>query len=290
MTNHHGDFIWYELLTPDADGARAFYQAVVGWTIEATASGPIDYRMISSAHGAVAGLMPLTADMLAGGARPAWLGYVLVDDVDAMARSVADGGGSIHLPPWDVPGIGRMAFVADPAGALFYIMKPTPPADNPDAASQSFSYDTPRPGHCAWNELASADPQAALHFYGQRFGWVKDGEMDMGPMGKYEFLRHTGHAPDGSPPGKAMIGAVMPKPPQMPISAWNFYFRVPDIDVAVAAVTANGGSITQPPIEIPGGDFSMLGVDPQGATFALVGRKSCTAHSNDSRNGGLHLV
>ncbi|WP_404372201.1 VOC family protein [Sphingomonas sp. MMS24-J45] len=274
MANYHGDFIWYELITPDPDGARAFYQAVVGWQIEAAPSGPIDYRMIASDTGPVAGMMPLTPQMQEGGARPGWLGYVLVDDVDAMAGSITDGGGAVHMGPWDIPGVGRMALVADPQGAPFYIMKPTPPADQPDATSLSFSYDMPRPGHCAWNELSSADPAAALHFYGQRFGWVKDGEMDMGPLGKYEFLRHAGRAPDGSPPGHGMLGAVMPKMPEMPVSAWTFYFRVPDIDVAVAAITANGGSIVQPPTPIPGGDFSMVGVDPQGATFALVGSRA----------------
>ena len=98
--------------------------------------------------------------------------------------------------------------------------------------------------------------------------------MDMGPLATYEFLRHTGHAPDGSPPGHGMLGAVMPKLPEMPVSAWTYYFRVPDVDVAIAAITANGGSIVQPPIEIPGGDFSMVGVDPQGATFALVGSRA----------------
>ena len=274
MANHHGDFIWYELLTPDPDAARAFYETVVGWEIEASSSGPIDYRMIASANGPVAGLLPLTPEMQAGGARPGWLGYVAVDDVDAMLGSISQGGGAVHMGPLDMPGVGRMALVADPQGAVFYIMKPTPPADRPDATSLSFSYDMPRPGHCAWNELASADPAAALHFYGQRFGWVKDGEMDMGPLGTYEFLRHAGRAPDGSSPGHGMLGAVMPKMPEMPVSAWTYYFRVPDIDVAVAAITANGGSIVQPPIEIPGGDFSMVGVDPQGAVFALVGSRT----------------
>ena len=95
--------------------------------------------------------------------------------------------------------------------------------------------------------------------------------MDMGPMGKYEFLRY-GRNPAGSLYG--MIGAVMPKMPQMPVSIWTYYFRVPDIDTAAAAIAANGGSVVLEPIEIPGGDFSMVGVDPQGAAFALVGNRS----------------
>ena len=271
MTNHQGDFIWYELMTPDADGARAFYEAVVGWHVEAAASNPMGYRMIATKDGPVAGLMPLTPEMKAGGAEAAWLGHVVVDDVDEMGASVAAGGGTILRPPWTAPGIGRMAFVADPQGAPMYIMKPSPPAGNPDAESLSFSHDTPRVGHCAWNELATSDPAAALYFYGQQFGWVKGGEMDMGPMGKYEFLRY-GRNPAGSMNG--MIGAVMPKILQMPVSMWTYYFRVADIDTAAAAITAHGGSIVQPPHEISGADFSMVGIDPQGAGFALVGSRS----------------
>ena len=271
MANHQGDFIWYELMTSDADAARAFYKAVVGWQIEAPASGLIDYQIIATENGAVAGLMPITTEMQAGGVTPAWVGYVAVDDVDAMAKSFVDGGGAVLKQPWNTPTIGRMAFVADPQGARLYIMKPTPPAGNPDMESLSFSYDKPRDGHCAWNELATSDPAAALRFYGQHFGWAKDGEMDMGPMGMYEFLKRTGGTLDGSM--HEMIGAVMPKMPQMPMSIWTYYFRVPDIDTAAAAISAHGGSIIQQPIEIPGGDFSLMGVDPQGAAFALIGSR-----------------
>jgi predicted enzyme related to lactoylglutathione lyase len=270
MTNHHGDFIWYELMTTDADAAGAFYQAILPWKV----GNQPEYREINATEGGVGGILPLTKEMTEHGARPAWVGYVLVDDVDKTVASVEQGGGQVHMPARDMPGIGRFAMVADPQGAPFYVMRPTPPADDLDKASNAFSYDQPRDGHCAWNELATCDPADALHFYGQRFGWVKDGEMDMGPMGKYEFLRHAGRAPDGSPSGHGMLGAVMPKPPHVPVSGWNFYFRVPDIDVAAAAATANGGRVLHGPIEIPGGDYSMNGLDPQGAAFALVGKRN----------------
>jgi predicted enzyme related to lactoylglutathione lyase len=97
--------------------------------------------------------------------------------------------------------------------------------------------------------------------------------MDMGPMGAYEFLRHAGRAPAGSPMGQGMLGAVMKLMPGQPSPAWTFYFRVPDIDVAVAHVHAHGGRLVQEPTEIPGGDFSFVAVDPQGATFGLVGSR-----------------
>ena len=66
MANAHGDFIWYELMTSDAAGARDFYGAVIGWTIDTHSNAEKDYRMISASDGPVAGLLPLTADMQAG--------------------------------------------------------------------------------------------------------------------------------------------------------------------------------------------------------------------------------
>jgi uncharacterized protein len=265
MANKHGDFIWYELLTSDADAAADFYSTVVGWDIEASASGLMDYRMISASDGPVAGMMPLTTEMQSNGARPCWMGYILVDDVDASSANITVAGGSIHMAPWDIPGIGRMAFVADPQGVMFYIMKPTPPAGNPDAQSTSFAATEPMVGHCAWNELSTTDTEGAKAFYGKEFGWVQEGEMDMGPLGKYEFWKDA--------EGRFGLGAVMPKMPEMPVPFWTYYFRVPDIDTAVATITAKGGAIIQEPVEIPGGDFSMVGTDPQGAVFALVGAR-----------------
>ena len=54
MTDPRGSFIWYELMTTDADGAAAFYAAVVGWNIVGEAlSDPasMDYRHIVRVDG-----------------------------------------------------------------------------------------------------------------------------------------------------------------------------------------------------------------------------------------------
>lgn len=262
MANHPGDFIWYELITPDPDGAAAFYGPLLGWTVRSAGMQDVDYRLAATAESDVAGVMktPDGASM-----PPLWLGYIAVDDVDEMVGSIRDAGGAVHMEPWDIPGVGRVSFVADPQGAMFYVMKGA--VEN--GASLSFSYDKPRPGHCAWNELSTSDPAAAMQFYCSRLPWAKDGEMDMGANGSYEFLRHTARGAEGSMQG--MLGAMMPKPPQMPVSAWTYYFRVADIDNAIAHIHSAGGSIAHGPMEIPGGEFAMNGVDPQGAYFALVG-------------------
>jgi predicted enzyme related to lactoylglutathione lyase len=261
MANQHGDFIWYELMTTAPDAAQAFYSSILGWTWEASDQPGMDYRLFCAKGAQVGGMMGLSKDMTDGGARPMWAGYVGVDDVDASANSIKAAGGSVRMGPQDIPGIGRFAFVTDPQGAHFYIM-----TDTSGVESHSFAKYEPKLGHCAWNELATTDPEAAKTFYGRHFGWVKDGEMDMGPMGRYEFLMAGGSNAYG-------IGAVMPTMPEMPVSAWSFYFRVPDIDAAVAAIARNGGHLVQEPTEIPGGEFALVGTDPQGATFGLVGPK-----------------
>ncbi len=124
------NFIWYELMTNDPAGAAAFYGAVVGWTIAADrdpAAGDVDYRMIGRSDGGNAGgMLALNADMLAGGARPIWIGYLHVADVDAAVAAIKADGGAVQMPAMDIP-VGRIAMVTDPQGAPFYVMAPKPP-------------------------------------------------------------------------------------------------------------------------------------------------------------------
>ena len=68
-----------------------------------------------------------------------------------------------------------------------------------------------------------------------------------------------------------MLGAIMPKMPQTPVSAWTYYFRVADIDAAAAYIRDQGATLLMEPTEIPGGEFSLNAMDPQGAAFGLVG-------------------
>lgn len=260
-SNQRGDFIWYELITNDADAAQNFYGALLGWTFQDSGQGDMDYRMFSAKGEGVGGFMALNSEMAAGGMRPCWLGYILVDDVDAAAAALKNAGGAIHREAWDIPGVGRVAFVADPQGAMFYIMKPTPPAGSAKTASTAFSYDVPMVGHCAWNELATTDQDAAIAGYTRLFGWRQEGEMDMGPMGKYKFLYQ----------GDKMLGAAMKKPDGMPVPMWTYYFRVSSIDAAIATIKAHQGQVCNGPHEIPGGDYTINAIDPQGAMFALVG-------------------
>ncbi len=261
MARSPGGFIWYELMSFDPPAAKRFYDAVVGWDIAIDPVAPgIDYRMIGRSDGGNAGgVLTLTEEMQAGGARPCWIGYLHAAGVDAAAAAIVADGGTATRSPWDQPGVGRLAMVTDPSGAPFYLMDPLPPAGQPDAASDVFSVD--RPQHVRWNELWTSDPSGAVDFYTRHFGWVQEGDMDMGAMGKYQFVHHDG----------AMIGAIMPQMPDVPRSMWNFYIGVDDIDRAAAAVTSGGGQVVNGPMEIPGGDYALNAVDPEGAHIGFVG-------------------
>lgn len=262
MSDQTGGFIWYELITPDPSASKAFYDAVVGWDIEADSSmpGDVEYRMIKRSDGGNAGgVLTLTDEMRSHGARPAWLGYVMVADVDATVSAFKGDGGSALMPASDVPGVGRIAMVADPQGAPIYIMKPIPPEGAGDGSSDVFSVDLPQ--HVRWNELATTDQDGAIAFYEKHFGWTQDGAMPMGEMGDYKFIQHNGVA----------IGAIMRKMPQMPVSLWSYYIGVDDIDRGAKAVRDGGGQVVHGPMEIPGGEFSLNAIDPQGALFGLVG-------------------
>ena len=265
MSNANGSFIWYELMTTDPDGAKAFYDAVVGWNIDggSTSSPPgMDYRMICrSGGGLTGGMLRLTPEMQAEGAHPCWIGYLLVADVDVSLSAIVADGGKALMQPVDLLDTGRFAMVIDPQGAPFYLMTPTPPSERAREVSNSYNRTTPQ--HVSWNELYTSDLDGAKAFYAKHFGFEFNETMPMGEFGDYCFIDLAGET----------IGAVMAKPAFVPAIGWNYYIRVESIARAAAAVAMGGGRIHHGPSEVPGGDWIVNGIDPQGAAFALVGAK-----------------
>lgn len=255
MPNSDGDYIWYELLSSDPDAAADFYGKVVGWTVrDAGMGGDMDYRLFSAPDADIGGLMKMPDGMPSG---PTWLGYVGVSDVDAAAAKVTELGGAVHMPPADIPGVGRFAMVADPQGVAFYVMRG-------DSEEKSTAFQPMANGHCGWNELSTSDQAGALDFYGRLFGWKKGDAMPMDEMGDYRFIHHHDE----------MIGAVMNRPKDGPPSRWTYVFRVPGVEAAAERIRENGGSVTFGPVEVPGGDWVINAVDPQGAMFGLFGPKN----------------
>ncbi|HEV7633014.1 MAG TPA: VOC family protein [Steroidobacteraceae bacterium] len=260
MANPPSSFIWYELLTTDSNAAAKFYGAVVGWKI-ADRPDPMedgrDYRTIGRSDGGSAGgLFQLTADMLKHGAKPTWLGYLHVNDVEAAVAAIETDGGK-KLMKMDLP-VGQIAMVTDPMGTPFYVMSPIPPPGKPDAVSDVF--DPKAEQRVRWNELQSPDLARAKAFYAKHFGFEFNEIMPMGAMGDYCFVDQGG----------LRLGAIMQKPEQSPIASWLFYFGVPSAAAAKRAIEAGGGKITNGPHQVPGGDWIVTATDPQGAPFGVV--------------------
>lgn len=254
-------FIWYELTTSDLDAAIAFYGDVIGWTVTPSGAPGMDYRLIHAPRSGdaggkdVGGMMALPAEAKAMGMPPAWVGYVDVADVDAEVLAFEAAGGKVAWPANDLPEVGRMAMLVDPQGAMIYVMTPLPRTDG----QRSEAYSPGTPGHAGWNEYHARDWAAAFDFYAGRMGWEKGASMDMGPMGTYQVFEADG----------VRMGGMMNNP--LPQQAWLFYFMTGDIDAAVARITAGGGAIQLPPMEVPGGMWAVVARDPQGAMFGLLG-------------------
>ena len=249
-------FVWYELMTPDAKAAEAYYSHVIGWTMQDAGMPGGAYTLLSAGGHTLGGLMALPPEAAAMGTPTCWTGYIGVDDVDASAARIASRGGKVLRSPEDIPGVGRFAVVADPHGAAFIVFRgnaaEAPPAPAPDM-----------PGSIGWHELHASDGPAAMAFYAEQFRWTQADAMDMGPMGLYQLFTTGGNA----------VGGIMTKMPEMPVPFWLYYINVEAIDAAAQRATAGGGKVINGPMEVPGGSWIVNCIDPQGAHFAMVAPK-----------------
>ena len=246
----HGQFVWYELTTPDVDAARKFYPPITGW---GTQQFDKDYTMWTTGGVPFAGIFRLTPEQRQKGIPPNWMPYIEADSVDETARRATLLGGKVVAGPDNIPGTGRFAVLQDPQGATFGIYKSIHPSKSWDG--------TPVVGRFSWHELMTTDYKKAFDFYRQLFGWEQTGElMDMGGGNMYFMYGKKGK----------MFGGMfntMPEMAGMP-PFWLVYVNVKDVQKAVDATTRSGGMVKQPPMDVPGGKIAVLG-DPQGAAFAV---------------------
>ncbi len=115
-----GAFSWSELSTTDPEAAVAFYSQLFGWKVEAVPMPDGTYHVAKIGDAAIAGIMKTPSHV--GPMPPAWGCYITVADVDASVRSCEALGGRVCAPPMDIPGIGRMAVLQDPQGAVINVM------------------------------------------------------------------------------------------------------------------------------------------------------------------------
>lgn len=129
-----GDFSWTELMARDVDAAKSFYRAVLGWELVDVdmPSGP--YTTIRAGGQEVGGIMQMPENAH-GGTPPHWGAYVTVEDVDAVAADVRHNGGTVLVPPTDIPSVGRFCTFRDPQGAVLSVIRYEPSTEeHPQAA------------------------------------------------------------------------------------------------------------------------------------------------------------
>ncbi len=259
MADSHGRFVWYELMTTDMEAAKAFYAKVVGWGIQDVSMPAMAYALFTVGGASVGGLMGLPQEAKKIGEKPSWIGYVGVDDVDAAAERIERLGGTVHVPPQNILDISRFAVVADPQMGTLALLQWLRPRREPTAELNA-------PGRVRWHELLAADREQAFAFYGELFGWQKaHADIDAtGAAGAYQVFSAAGQA----------IGGMFTKPPTVVVPFWLYYFNVADIDAAAKRVKAAGGEILTAPLQVSDGDWTVECSDPQGAVFALVGKRS----------------
>ncbi len=248
MPANHGPFIWYEYASADPARAGEFYHDVVGWTVADSGMPGMNYTILSAADGGIGGLVEQTTRN-----RPGWTGYVAVANVDATIAAYEKRGGSVLASAVDVPGVGRIAGLLDPDGALLALMTPSSEATwTPDRMRLQ--------GHCGWHELFANDAAKGFDFYSGVFGWEKGDTMSMGEMGIYQIFNQDG----------GMIGGMMTRSPETPRAHWNFYFNVQGLDAAIARATARGAMTIHGPMQVPGGGWVVMMLDPEKAMFSLL--------------------
>src|SRR5580658_10321359 len=100
-----GKFVWYEYMGNDLKAAADFYTGVVGWSAKDAGMTDFPYEILSTGSTMVAGMMDIPAEAKAMGARPGWLGYIWVEDVDKAVPKLTAVGGKVLKAPADIPGV-----------------------------------------------------------------------------------------------------------------------------------------------------------------------------------------
>ncbi|HEX9792630.1 MAG TPA: VOC family protein [Planctomycetota bacterium] len=229
-----GTFCWHELGTRDREGAKKFFTALLGWTAkDKTMPGEAGtYSIFQRDGGDVTGCYEMAGPMFEN-VPPNWCAYVWTEDVDADVAKTLELGGEVIAPAMDVPGVGRIAWLKDPAGAMFAVFMGR---EHCGAVQSGQAH-----GTFCWNELVTRDVDGAKSFDGALFGWSAE-EMPMGSA-TYVMFRKDGEQVAGM---KAADESTGDAPPH-----WMPYLTVDDCDAFAAKVAGLGGAVYVPPTRIP---------------------------------------
>jgi predicted enzyme related to lactoylglutathione lyase len=237
-----GTFSWAELLTSDADAAKAFYTSVFGWEYRDNPLGDGQVYSTALRDGKDVGAL------YASEQPPHWNCYVTVESADAVAARAGELGATVAAEAFDVMDVGRMAVIVDPVGAALCLWEPK---------THIGATLVNAPGALTWNDLITPDPADSARFYGDLFGWTTE---EIPGANGYRVIKN----------GERTNGGMMPLDPRMGTTPpnWMPYFGHEDIDRLLGEVGGLGGQVFNGPMRMPQGSIAVLG-DPQGAAFAV---------------------
>lgn len=257
-----GQYLWHELLTKDPAAGAGFYARVLGWN-KVPYEGDAGYTMLGNAQGPVGGARVVGKDPLADQVGPSWLTYVGVPDLTAALAAVEGKGGRVLHPVTPVPGNGgRYAVISDPQGTPIGVYEP--------GAGMSGDNAAPMAGPVVWHELMIENPEAALQFYKDVFGWEIVATHQMGgDVGTYYLFGK----------GTTQMGGIFARhgQPGQSKPRWLIYLGVPSVIAAVEAAKAAGGKLLNGPHQVPGGSWIAQLLDSHGVAVAVHGPKEVAA-------------
>jgi hypothetical protein len=136
------------------------------------------------------------------------------------------------------------------------------------------------PGVPCWIDTSQPDPEAAVSFYRDLFGWEFEDVMPPDSPGKYFIARIRGG-------DVAAVGSIPDGAPSM--AMWNTYVWVESADDAAAKVRDAGGTVAMDPFDVMGAGRMAVFTDPEGAAFCVWQAKEHKGAKVVNEHGSLNF-
>jgi uncharacterized protein len=250
---------WVDILQPDAEAAMAFYGALFGWQFDGPGDMPgdppgryfvarLDGRDVAGVGSPPGGSTPPA---------PGWNTYVHVDSADDAAARARSAGGAVLTEPFDALPAGRLAVLADPAGARFCVWEPR---------ARKGAQLVNEPGAWAMSHLSTPDPERAGAFYGALFGWTTESFGEgAGAVTMFRLPGYVGGEPE-QPVSREVVATMAGSDDAS--AQWSVNFWDHDVDATTAKAVDLGGRAIAAAFDTPISRNAVL-ADPHGAAFSI---------------------
>jgi predicted enzyme related to lactoylglutathione lyase len=136
------------------------------------------------------------------------------------------------------------------------------------------------PGVPCWVDTSQPDPEAAVAFYSDLFGWEFRDAMPPESEGKYFIAQIRGG-------DVAAVGSIPEAAP--PAAMWNTYVSVDSTDETAAKIRDAGGSVAMEPFDVMDAGRMAVFTDPEGAMFCVWQAKANKGAQIVNEHGSLNF-